>query len=262
MIIVPRNEQALGHGAQHEDRRRRAAEADRLRDDPADDRQGRPDLRARGRQDALELRDAGADAGRADVESTPSSSSRRRRRRRSPSTTRSPSASTRSTSCGIPMGDSMHNVEFVIHRLWRNATLRPADGRGRALARAGERPRVRVDARGSALRLARRRSARSVWDQRLAAEGYSTHDRRASDCLHEIWEFHDGQQVITVLDGMLSGAGRAEPVGQRDDPVSDLPPDRRRRALRRRSPRSSRSSTCSTRSTRSDPSAATPPRSR
>ena len=159
-----------------------------------------------------------------------------------------------------PQGDSIETVRvghppaLALRRSSSRRWSRPG------LARAGERPRVPVDAgRSARRRRARRKRSHGLVDQRLAAEGYGAQSDRA-DRLHEVWEYHDGEQVITVLDGLLSGAGRAEPVsGEARIPFQTYRPTSSAGASSG-SLRSSRSSTSSTRSTRSEASAATPRR--
>jgi hypothetical protein len=110
-----------------------------------------------------------------------------------------------------PFGDSMSTVEFVIHRLWRSAVQvrRNVDaGIWRAQENDPECPWTLED-----LLNGRARTQRSnVWDQRLAAEGYNTSGQR-QDGLHEVWEFHDGQQVITVLDACYPVQAGPNPSG-------------------------------------------------
>jgi hypothetical protein len=69
-----------------------------------------------------------------------------------------------------------------------------------------------VDAGGSAGRASATQRS-NVWDQRLSAEGYNTSGQR-QDGLHEVWEFHDGQQVITVIDGAYPVQAGPNPSGQ------------------------------------------------
>jgi hypothetical protein len=110
-----------------------------------------------------------------------------------------------------PLGDSMDNVEFVIHRLWRGpaAVKRNVD---KGVWRSAENdPSCPWDLED--LLSSRARTQRSdVWDQRLTAEGYSTTGQR-QDALHEVWEFHDGDQVITVLDGTYPVQAGPNPGG-------------------------------------------------
>jgi hypothetical protein len=110
-----------------------------------------------------------------------------------------------------PLGDSMDNVEFVIHRLWRGpAAVRRnvANGTWRAAENDETCPWTLEDLLSS-----RARTQRSdVWDQRLTAEGYNTESQR-QDALHEVWEFHDGNQVITVLDAAYPVQAGANPGG-------------------------------------------------
>jgi hypothetical protein len=130
-----------------------------------------------------------------------------------------------------PLGDSMDNVEFVIHRLWRGPAAvkrNVANGTWRSAENDETCPWTLEDLLSS-----RARTQRSdVWDQRLTAEGYNTESQR-QDALHEVWEFHDGNQVITVLDAAYPVQAGANPGGVSQDAVSDLPPDRRRRPVRR-----------------------------
>ena len=260
MIIVPRNEQALGQRPQHEDRGRRAAEADRLRDGPSDDRQGRADLRARGRQDALALRDADADHESIADEFRPRALRRgaaaedrhlRRRRRRARGPVRLHVGPDGRLDADRRVGHppAVAQPGHFVRRWSRTACWRAQR----------ERPRVRVDAGGSALRPADDASARSVWDQRLAAEGYTTQAER-EDC------------AARDLGVPRRPAGHHRPRRQLSGPSRARTRRARRRSRFRStarpssagaswgSPRSSRSSICSTRSTRSDPSAATPRR--
>jgi len=110
-----------------------------------------------------------------------------------------------------PMGDSMDNVEYVIHRLWRGpaAVVRNVkNGTWRAFENDPTCPWTLED-----LLAGRARTQRSnVWDQRLSAEGYNTEGQR-QDALHEVWEFHDGDQVITVLDATYPVQAGPNPSG-------------------------------------------------
>jgi hypothetical protein len=103
-----------------------------------------------------------------------------------------------------PNGDSMTTVEYVIHRLWRSA----AQVVWRAQENDPECPWTLEDLLNS-----RARTQRSnIWDQRLAAEGYNTSGQR-NDALHEVWEFHDGAQVVTVLDATYPVQAGPNPSG-------------------------------------------------
>jgi hypothetical protein len=110
-----------------------------------------------------------------------------------------------------PLADSISNAEFVIHRLWRGPlqVRRMVDnGFWRSQENDPECPWTLED-----LLSGRARTQRSdIWDQRLSAEGYNTRGQR-QDSLHEVWEFHDGQQVITVLDGVYPVQAGPNPSG-------------------------------------------------
>ena len=111
-----------------------------------------------------------------------------------------------------PLSDGMDNAEYVIHRLWRGpaAVARNVrDGVWRAQENDPTCPWTLEDLLSS-----RARTQRSnVWDERLSAEGYDTTGQR-QDGLHEVWEFHDGDQVITVLDGTYPVQAGPNPSGE------------------------------------------------
>jgi hypothetical protein len=114
-----------------------------------------------------------------------------------------------------PMGDSMQNIEYAIHRQWRNAKYvrRMVEaGYWRASENDPECP-WDLDDLLSASPLTQRSQ---IWDQRLAAEGFKG-DRR-DDYLHEVWEFHDGNQVITILDGLFPVQAGPNPAGNASIP--------------------------------------------
>jgi hypothetical protein len=111
-----------------------------------------------------------------------------------------------------PGGDSMTTVEFVIHRTWRSpaqVVRNVRDKIWRAAENDPECPWTLDD-----LLAGRARTQRSnVWDQRLAAEGYNTQGQH-QDGLHEVWEFHDGNQVISLLDACYPVQAGANPSGR------------------------------------------------
>jgi hypothetical protein len=115
-----------------------------------------------------------------------------------------------------PYGDSIQTVEFVIHRLWRTPVQvrrNVENGIWRSAENDPACPWTLED-----LLAGRARTQRSdVWDQRLAAEGFSSGGQR-QDALHEVWEFHDGQQVITVLDGSYPVQAGPNPSGEASIP--------------------------------------------
>jgi hypothetical protein len=115
-----------------------------------------------------------------------------------------------------PLADSIETAEYVIHRLWRGAAAVARNVRSgvwRAQENDPECPWTLEDLLSS-----RSRTQRSnVWDERLSAEGYSTQGQR-QDSLHEVWEFHDGDQVITVLDGAYPVQAGSNPSGEASIP--------------------------------------------
>lgn len=111
-----------------------------------------------------------------------------------------------------PLGDSMGNVEYVIHRLWRGQMfIRKMVNAGvwRAAENDPECGWTLEDLLGGSA--VTKRS--EVWNRRLAAEGYSNTTANRDLRLHEVWEYHDGQQVITVLDGAYPVQAGPNPSG-------------------------------------------------
>ena len=110
-----------------------------------------------------------------------------------------------------PLSDAVENAEYVIHRMWLGpaAVKRLVDqGIYRSQENDPSCPWTLED-----LLAGRARTQRSnVWDQRLSAEGYNTESTR-QDALHEAWEFHDGQRVITVLDASYPVQAGPNPSG-------------------------------------------------
>jgi hypothetical protein len=121
-----------------------------------------------------------------------------------------------------PNGDTIDTVEFVIHRLWRSAAQvvrNVRDGVWRAQENDPECPWTLED-----LLAGHARTQRSnVWDERLSAEGYNTSGQR-QDGLHEVWEFHDGEQVITVLDACYPVQAGPNPSGMATIPFQAYRP--------------------------------------
>jgi hypothetical protein len=115
-----------------------------------------------------------------------------------------------------PLADSIETAEYVIHRLWRGeAAVRRnvRDGVWRAQENDPSCPWTLEDLLSSRARTQRG----NVWDERLTAEGYSTTGQR-QDALHEIWEFHDGERVITVFDATYPVVAGPNPSGEAQIP--------------------------------------------
>jgi hypothetical protein len=109
-----------------------------------------------------------------------------------------------------PMGDSMDTCAFVIHRLWRS----PAQVRRNVEAgvwRAQENDPSCEWTLEDLLSASPRTQRSQIWAQRLSAEGYGRPDDVSR--LHEVWEFHDGQQVVTVLDALFPVQAGPNPSG-------------------------------------------------
>jgi hypothetical protein len=111
-----------------------------------------------------------------------------------------------------PQADSMQTCEWVIHRLWRSAafvTRMVHAGFWRARENDPECPWTLSDLLDGVAPT--KRSA--VWSSRLASEGYSGTQSDRTDRLHEIWEYHNGEQVITVFDGLYPIQAGPNPSG-------------------------------------------------
>lgn len=121
-----------------------------------------------------------------------------------------------------PFADSIGSCEYVIHRLWRGpaAVRRNVEaGIWRAQENDPTCPWTLQDLLDS-----RARTQRSnIWDQRLSAEGYNTQDTR-QDALHELWEYHDGRQVVVVFDACYPVVAGPNPSGQATIPFQAFRP--------------------------------------
>lgn len=118
-----------------------------------------------------------------------------------------------------PFADSLETCEWVIHRTWRSLRyvwgkirsgewdlLCPKDEpAGRHMPDAYYVERADIEGLGSGEHYS------TVWRERMQAAGHENFDGRGNQ-VHEVWEFHDGRQVITILDRTL-------PVKIRENPM-------------------------------------------
>jgi hypothetical protein len=102
-----------------------------------------------------------------------------------------------------PAARDLETASYVIHRTWRSTQYikdRVSEGRkNRAEGRDQGWADLDLDAisrMGSATKRG------EAWDGRLQAAGLSGYNTEGND-LHEVWEYHDRDQVITVLDREL-----------------------------------------------------------
>ena len=89
-----------------------------------------------------------------------------------------------------PYGDCMENVGYVFHRSWRSpgyVLAKVQSGAWKELELTGE------DLEGGS---GKQRYA-EAWSRRWSIQGHSI---EMKEPVHEVWEFHDGQRVVTVLD--------------------------------------------------------------
>ena len=111
-----------------------------------------------------------------------------------------------------PYGDSMDTVEWVIHRQWRNrAYIKRMVETG--VWRAKENDETAEWGLEDMLSSAPATKRSQIMDERLTVEGYSSTQNRDQQ-LHEVWEYHDGQQVIQVLDNTFPVQAGANPSGE------------------------------------------------
>lgn len=96
-----------------------------------------------------------------------------------------------------PFGNSMDNVQFVIHRSWRSTSYvleRFRSGDWDLLDGADQVSAEDVQGGG-------RGRYDALWAERKRAQGYATSSSR--ECVHEVWEVHGGGEIVTVLDREL-----------------------------------------------------------
>jgi hypothetical protein len=99
-----------------------------------------------------------------------------------------------------PYGDSVAKCEWIIHRSWMS-TKRVME----RLKPRGEQPATWNTDAAKSLNEEDVRGMTSgaqytdVWADRMRASGHSDFDRRGQQ-IHEVWEFHDGDKIMVVLD--------------------------------------------------------------
>lgn len=102
-----------------------------------------------------------------------------------------------------PTARDLESASYVIHRTWRSTQYikdRVAEGKMNR-ANGLDRGWVELDLEAvSKMGSATKRG--EAWDGRLQAAGLSGYNTEGND-LHEVWEYHDRDQVITVLDREL-----------------------------------------------------------
>jgi hypothetical protein len=92
-----------------------------------------------------------------------------------------------------PVAYSMETCRWIIHRTWRdNGYLRRMFESGVWQVPDGV-TLEEIESAGS------EEQRTATWKERMAAAGYPEPETRG-DHLHEVWEFHDRQQVVTLID--------------------------------------------------------------
>jgi len=102
-----------------------------------------------------------------------------------------------------PTARDLETASYVVHRTWRSGQYikdRVAEGR---MNRAQGLDQGWVDLNLEAIsRMGSATKRGEAWDGRLQASGLSGYNTEGND-LHEVWEYHDRDQVITVIDREL-----------------------------------------------------------
>jgi len=102
-----------------------------------------------------------------------------------------------------PTARDLETASYIIHRTWRSTAYikdRVLEGRkNRAEGKSGGWVELDLDAVSKMGSSTKRGEA---WDGRLQAAGLSSYNTEGNE-LHEVWECHDRDQVITVLDREL-----------------------------------------------------------
>lgn len=104
-----------------------------------------------------------------------------------------------------PFGHSIRTCRHAVHRTWRDTAYvldrlrahgdRPADWNTDAAQQLrGEDDVKSMGPVGT--------SYSQVWAERMTAAGHENFDGQGEQ-LHEVWEYHDGERVLTVLDGTV-----------------------------------------------------------
>jgi len=123
-----------------------------------------------------------------------------------------------------PTARDLETASYVIHRTWRSGAYvkdRVLEGRkNRAQGRSGGWVEVDLGAIASMGSSTKRGEA---WDGRLQAAGLSNYETSGNE-LHEVWEYHDRDQVITVLDRELMVQEDANPFLHGDFPFQIFRP--------------------------------------
>jgi hypothetical protein len=119
-----------------------------------------------------------------------------------------------STSCGIPYGSDIDSCGWVIHRTWRSMEYclakmrRPVEHRQREGPPEGRARRGRTAQRWAAGH-GTTRCGRPAWRPRGFTQ---TNFNDRGEHVHEVWEWHDGERVWTVLDRELLVVDGENPV--------------------------------------------------
>lgn len=119
-----------------------------------------------------------------------------------------------------PNGYDMRSCEFVVHRTWRSTKYVMDKLKSGAWANVGL-----TEDDVKELGPADRQAYDDVWQDRLAASGHSM-DTRRGEQLHEVWEYHDREQVVIVLDRKVPVAHGPNPMWHGDLPFVIFRPTR------------------------------------
>lgn len=124
-----------------------------------------------------------------------------------------------------PLAYNMRTLSWCVHRTWRSdkyvrdmLELGVAQ-QGRGWALPG--PDWTIE---DVLSEAAPESRSEIWKARDTASGRGASDPQPEGKIHEVWEYHDGKQVITVLDGQMVVASGPNPYWHGEFPFQIFRP--------------------------------------
>jgi hypothetical protein len=117
-----------------------------------------------------------------------------------------------------PYGYDLRTCGWVIHRTWRNLEYCLGMMRSGAWGTASVKDMLKGGREEEQIRaLGARNRYDEVWADRMLASGFTSTNLTTGGEIHEVWEWHDGERVNTVLD-------RALPVVDGENPCCGTKP--------------------------------------
>jgi hypothetical protein len=118
-----------------------------------------------------------------------------------------------------PAAHDLDSLDEAIHRVWRSTRY------VREMFESGEWELPPGWVLDDVLGLGSKESRDEIWRERMAASGHENPEQRGNH-VHEVWEFHDGNEVITILDRSLPVQHGANPFWHGEDPFQIYRPTR------------------------------------